>query len=476
MIVVTGLGPGDLDRSPRSIRDLLLDQAWQLFVRTRSHPAAEQLAAMRDDIVFCDDLYESAATFDGVYRGIADRVLAAAELGPVVYAVPGGPTVGEFAVREIVTRGVDVEILPAETFVDAVLAAVGYDPLDRGLQILNGHDLSDPLLIDKPTIIAHLDRPEILADAAARISRALPEGTEVIVFDSLGSRVERRWVGPIDEIDSSYAGLRTSIWVDSEPGGLMGAIGTMERLRQECPWDREQTHVSLVKNLVEETYELIDAVAGLEPGHEVDWVGYTAVEEEVGDVLLQVLFHCAIAKQVGAFDVNDAAEVLRQKLVRRHPHVFGDVEVVDANEVKENWDRIKKEEKPGQHVSALDGIPRGMPALHLSAKIQGRAAESGFDWETTRVALAKAQDEASELTDETGGPAGFESRLGDLLFTLVSLARRTGLDAEVALRRSSARFEERFRAMESAGDLAGLPVSELERRWEEAKNLLMNRG
>ncbi len=189
--------------------------------------------------------------------------------------------------------------------------------------------------------------------------------------------------GPIREIPLGVAGFRTSLFVDAEPGGLVGGVRVMRRLREECPWDMEQTHESLVKNLVEETYELIEAIARLSPqGDDPDWVGYSAVEDELGDVLLQVLFHEAIARQAGAFDIDGIAEVMRQKLVRRHPHVFDDVVVGDADEVKRNWDRIKAGEEGREPTgSALDGVPDGMPALQKAAKTQNRAAKVGFDWD-----------------------------------------------------------------------------------------------
>ncbi len=468
MIVITGLGPGDFDRNPGPVRDLLLDLSRQLILRTRKHPAAEQLALSRDDIVFCDDLYESCETFEELYSMIADRVIDASNVGPVVYAVPGGPAIGEFAVREIVARVADVEVVPAETFVDAILAEVSYDPFQRGLQILSGHDLVDPVVLDKPTIVGHLDRPEILADVASRLSRVLPESTDVTIFNGIGAADARTWNGPIETVDSSYAGFRTSMWIDAEPGGLVGAVRTMERLRRDCPWDREQTHASLTKNLIEESYELIDAISVLDD-LDVDYVGYAGVEEEVGDVLLQVLFHAAIAKEAGFFDIDDAAEVLRQKLVRRHPHVFSDVEVADANEVKSNWDRIKREEKGQDSGSALDGIPRHMPALHLAAKMQNRASKAGFKWENSGQALDQVREEIEEVAAALESPEDFEAEIGDLLFSVVDLAARSGVDAEIALRRAVAKFDRRFRIMETSGDLKGLAVEELQQRWDQAK-------
>jgi MazG family protein len=270
-------------------------------------------------------------------------------------------------------------------------------------------------------------------------------------------------------VDPDLAGLRTSMFVDVEPGGLIGAVQTMRRLREECPWDRDQTHESLVKNLVEEVYELIEAISAL-PEDGIDWVAYAEVEDELGDVLLQVLFHTVIARQAGAFDVDDVAETLRQKLVRRHPHVFGDAETGSALEVKERWDRIKQEERGGEAPdSALSGVPLGMPALHRASKVQNRAAKVGFDWDQPSQVLAKMAEEVAELEAAMSGSGVIEDEVGDLLFTVVNLSRHLGVDTEVALQRSTERFIERFRRMEEEGPLADLDIDALNERWDRAK-------
>jgi tetrapyrrole methylase family protein / MazG family protein len=467
VITITGLGPGAFDRVPEPVRTLLLDPGRTVIARTVHHPAAAELARQRD-VVFCDDLYQEADAFDDVYTAIAARVVGASSTGPVAYVVPGSPMIGEFAVRKIRELAEDVEIIPAESFVDTVLDTVAYDPLDRGLQILNGHDLPDPLILDKPTIIGHLDRSEILAEVLAAVGRVVPEETEVTVLSGLGALDGSVITDRIDVIDPGFAGFRTSLFVDSPPGGLVGAVHVMRRLRDECPWDREQTHQSLVKNLVEEAFELIEAIGRL-PEQGVDWVAYAGIEDELGDVLLQVLFHEAIARQAGAFDIDGVAEVLRQKLVRRHPHVFGDVDASEAKVVKENWDRIKEEERGGRAASILDGVPDGLPALQRAVKIQNRAAKIGFDWDHAGQVVPKVREELEELEMATTGQGDVEWELGDLLFSVINLARHLGVEPELALRRSTSTFEQRFRRMEQDGPLDGLDLDELNRRWEKAK-------
>ena len=464
MITVVGLGPGQMSRVPTSVRHLLLDPANTVVLRTMDHPASAELANERT-VVSCDDLYETHESFDEVYEAIVER-LGAIE-GPVIYAVPGSPMVGEFAVRKLLERLTDVEVIPSESFVDAVLAEVGYDPLDRGLQIINGHHLPDPLVLDKPTIIGHVDRPEILGDTLDAVSRVTFEDQTVTVLVGLGAEDAIVSSRPIRDIALDLAGVRTSVFLDPIPSGLIGAVHVMRRLRAECPWDREQTHESLVKNLIEETYELVDALGAL--GSD-DWVGYADVEDELGDVLLQVLFHAAIARESTAFDIDGVAGVLTEKLIRRHPHVFGDVTAETPDEVKQNWDQIKASE--GGNVtreSILDGVPVSMPALQHAAKIQNRAAKIGFDWEEPAQVLPKVSEELDELARAIAGDGDVKTELGDLMFSVINLARHVGADPELALRTATRKFETRFRLMESAGPLDGLSLADLDQRWEQAK-------
>lgn len=439
------------------------------MVRTLRHPAAGELAALRP-VVSCDDLYERADAFDDVYSAIVDRVLSHVAVGPTVYAVPGSPTVGEFAVRRLLEAVPEAEVLAGESFVDAVLHRVGYDPLDRGLRLINGHEPPDPLFLDTPAVIGHLDRPEVLADLTAALSRVLPEGAEVTVCANLGADDEEVVVVPVDEVPARLAGFRTSMFVDTPPAGLAGLIEVSRRLRTECPWDRGQTHRTLVRHLVEEAYELIEAISDLPPDEEeVDFVAYDAVEEELGDVLLQVLFHATIATEKGAFGIDDVATRLREKLVRRHPHVFGDVEVADADEVATNWEQIKADEKGSAGESLLDGIPAGVPALQRAESLQRKAAKVGFDWDETGDIVSVLRAEVSELEEALNGSGDPAHELGDVLFTAVNLLRRLDLSGEEVLRAASHRFEERFRSMEETGPLAGLTPEEMEERWQEAK-------
>ncbi|CAN5788274.1 nucleoside triphosphate pyrophosphohydrolase [soil metagenome] len=471
-LIIVGLGPGDLDRLPAAHRRILEDPTRYVVTRTRHHPAAAQLGDSRP-VETCDDLYEQAARFDDVYSAIVDRVLERASEGPTVYAVPGSPLIGEFAVRMLLDSHPRTEVLMAESFVDAITSALRVDPLARGLRILDGHHLPDPLALDGPTIIGHLDAPAVLAEAAATIARVLPEGSEVTVCANLGSADSQVVTVAVESVPAEMAGYRTSLYVDVEPAGLIGAVRLSHRLRLECPWDMEQTHTSLITHLIEEVHELIEAISGLPDDPEVDYVAYDGVEEELGDVLCQILFHAAIAQERGVFSIDDVGTRLSDKLVRRHPHVFGDVVVDSPEEVASNWQRIKSEEKGAGEVpgSLLDRVGHGLPALQRATEVQKKAATAGFDWESSDEVVEVLAGEVEELRAALDGRGDPMHELGDVMFTAVNLARHLACDPESTLRRAVSRFEARFRKMESEGPLDGLDAADWERRWKSAKEL-----
>jgi tetrapyrrole methylase family protein/MazG family protein len=244
---------------------------------------------------------------------------------------------------------------------------------------------------------------------------------------------------------------------------LLELVDVMARLRGPggCPWDLEQTHQSLARHLLEEAHETLEAIDSDDPDR---------LREELGDVLLQVVFHAEIARQEGTFDIDDVADTIVAKLIRRHPHVFGDVQVDSAAEVLVNWERIKEEEK-GQHEVDHE-IPATLPALARAAKVQRRAAGSGFDWRTRDGALEKVREELAEV--EAASPDRAEDELGDLLFAVAALGRRLSVDPETALRKATRRFSERFERMraEASRDdvkLEELPEQELLRRFRSAR-------
>jgi len=254
----------------------------------------------------------------------------------------------------------------------------------------------------------------------------------------------------------------------SERLGPLAPIGALievvHRLRAPdgCPWDREQTHRSLRATMLEEAYEVLEAIDQLEAGK---------LRDELGDVFLQVLMHAEIAKEAGEFSLGDVAEAVREKLVRRHPHVFGTTRVSGTDEVLRNWDALKAAEYG--RTSALDGVQRSLPALQWAWSLQRRAANVGFDWPDVDGALEKVGEELDELR-RAATPEERESEFGDLLFTMVNVARKMGMNPEDSLRQATTRFESRFRSVEAATQadgrtLADMPMEDVDRYWEAAK-------
>ncbi|MDH3471054.1 MAG: nucleoside triphosphate pyrophosphohydrolase [Acidimicrobiia bacterium] len=472
-VSVVGLGPAGLDRTSQEARTILEDPDVKVILRTERHPAARELAALRD-VEFCDELYNSAAEIEHVYRAIAQRVLAAAAIGPVAYAVPGSPGLGERSVALLVEGAAEaalpLELIEGESFLSLAMHRAGVDALARGLQVLDAHGLPEPLLLHLPTLIGHVDRTTIAADLALALSKTLLPATPITVMQRLGSPDEAVRTIDLGELATTAVDERTTLFLDPPAVGWPGLVQTNLLLRAECPWDRVQTHHSLVEHLIEESYELVEALAGLStdaPAGDPDFAAYAHVEEELGDLLLQVVFHATLANEAVGLSTEEVAEGIRRKLVDRHPHVFGDVDAPDADHVRRNWDAAKQVEK-GRH-SILDGVPKAMPALSRSAKLQRRAAGVGFDWPDVTGAVAKVAEEARELAEISDDPGRVVHETGDLLFSLVNVARHLDVDPELALKMASDRFEARFREMEAEGPLAGLSLTELDQRWERAK-------
>lgn len=478
VLTIVGLGPAGLERLSNAARAVLEDASRTVILRTLQHPAATALASRRD-VVTCDDLYESANDCDAVYEAIVDRVLRSARSAPTVYAVPGSAVVGERAASDLRSRaqaeGIALDVMAGESFLDLLLFRVGVDPIADGLQIVDGRDLPDPFPLHLPTVVTQVDRPLVLAEVAAILSRVLPDDTPVTVLAALGSPDELVTTTVLSALPGHEAGPRTTLFLDPPPVGWHGLVTTNRRLRVECPWDREQTHHSLVGHLVEEAYETVEALSRLAPaapGGEPDYAAYVEVEEELGDLLLQVVFHATLAAEAGAFDVEEVAEGIRRKLVRRHPHVFADVEASDSDQVLANWEHLKAAEK--SRDSLMDDIPAALPSMALSDKMQRRAASIGFDWHTIDPVIAKIEEELAELHEVLDDPERAAAELGDLLFATVNLARHLKIDAELALRHAAHTFAQRFRnveALAAAGTdtLAEMSLEEMDALWRRAK-------
>jgi tetrapyrrole methylase family protein/MazG family protein len=483
-ILIVGLGPSGMDGIDDRTRGLLMASP-VVIVRTRRHPAAEELGAVRA-IGSCDDLYEAHEDFSALYAAVVDRVMAVAIDDDVAYAVPGSPLVGERTVPLLraaaADAGIAVEVVGARSFLDSTFEAVGIDPISDGVQVLDARDLPDPLPLHVPTIITQVDSPLRASDVAVTLGKTLPDDAEVIVLDRLGDEDEVVLGSTLRDLATYPGGPRTSVFVPRADVGFLGLIAINRTLRRECPWDRRQTHHSLLTHLVEEAYETADALGRLPvdaPVGETDFGAYAEVEDELGDLLLQIVFHSTLASEAGAFDIDEVAELNRRKLIRRHPHVFGDVEVDGADEVLANWERIKQGEKGRD--SLMDDVPAGMPAIARAVKVQKRAASVSFDWTDAAEVFSVVEAEINELRSAEGDLEAVTDELGDVLFSVINLARHLAVDPETALRRSVDRFMERFRIVEVAVASGGRAIAdvdpeELDLAWENAKRTATDQG
>jgi tetrapyrrole methylase family protein/MazG family protein len=461
-IVVVGLGPAGPDLLTTATADAIR-RVPARFVRTTRHPSASAV----EPATSFDDVYESAPSVDDVYPTIVERLVeAVGREGEVLYAVPGSPAVAERTVELLLADPrVEVEVVPALSFLDLTWARLGVDPFATGVRVVDGHRFAEEAAGERgPLLVGQCDSPAVLSAVKLAFDDVTPG--DVVVLQRLGLPDESirtiAW-SDLDRTDAVVPDHLTSLWIPSfaapVASELVAFAEVVRRLREECPWDRVQTHASLTRYVLEEAYEVVDAIHSGSVEH---------LEEELGDLLLQVVLHSAIATQAGDFTLADVARTITEKMVRRHPHVFGDMSVRDADEVHRNWEAIKQAEKP-ERTGALDGIPGSLPALSYAAKLSKRAAGAGFDWRVLAPVFDKVREELVELEED---PSADE--LGDVLFSVVNVARHLGHDPEAALRGAATKFRRRFELVEAeaaAGgiDLATAEESVVDDLWERAK-------
>jgi tetrapyrrole methylase family protein/MazG family protein len=478
-IVVVGLGPGGHDHVTEQTRHEI-HRIHHRYLRTSVHPSADLVA----DAFTFDHLYERADTFDDVYLEITDTLVAAAqEHGEVLYAVPGSPLVLERSVRHLLERDdVEVTVLPAMSFLDVVWARLGIDPIEAGVRLVDGHEFATAAAGERgPMLVAHAHADWVLSEIKLAVEGA--SGDEpVTILQALGTPQERIVETTWSELDRTItADHLTSLWIPhlaTPVGAEYVRFHQLTRLlREQCPWDIEQTHDSLIPHLLEEAYEVVDAIQALDaddPSTDEELI------EELGDLLYQIEFHATIAEQEGRFTIADVASGIHDKLVRRHPHVFGDLvgDDLDTDQVLSNWDDIKRAEK--SRTSVFDGIPRSMPALSYAAKVGAKASKVGFDWPDVTGAFPKIAEETAELfdtLDATNRMTGTEEtagELGDLLFAIVNVARHLRIDPELALRAATDKFRTRFEGVERLAeqrsiDLRSADLATLDALWDDVK-------
>lgn len=503
-IIVVGLGPGAAGNLSLETMTLLSGNA-KVILRTVVHPTVAELEKRQIHFTSCDDFYEQGQSFEEVYNKITSYVLEQAAAGDVVYAVPGSPLVAERTVvllrEQGRQQGIEVIIKPAMSFLDLAYVELGIDPI-AGLRIIDAQDFE--ALGDAgnyPLMVTQVYSRLVASDLKLALMDALDDDYEIYFLRNLGLPDEECRPLKLYELDrQANIDHLTSIFVPplTEKAALPAAeiskqaadltneaddiagesyyddvdiqplVDVMKVLREPggCPWDREQTHASIRGNMIEEVYEFLEAV---------DNDDTDGMREELGDVLMQVVFHARMAEEAGRFDLQDVIDEVTDKLIRRHPHVFGDVTVENSAEVLQNWDQIKKQEKT-ERTHVLDGIAQGLPALLRAYKLQGKAAKVGFDWQDKAAVWAKVEEEIAELQEalQAGAHQAAEAELGDLLFAIVNYARHNKIEPETALNGTNNRFAKRFAYVEkqvqaSKRNWQDFTLEELDAFWKEAK-------
>lgn len=473
-LTIIGLGPGSPKDLTREAWEVLsqLDAVW---LRTTHHPVVSSLPAGLDVHSF-DHLYEAAETFEDVYAQITAQLLSLAERARgVAYAVPGHPLMGESTVTRIlsVTTALEipVQIVAGLSFLEPALTTLAYDALD-GLQIVDALELvachHPPLNSDLPALIGQVYSRTIASELKLVLMNQYPDAHETVLIDAAGTPAQSVRRIPLYEIDRHTVSPLTSLYVApylpqtyaDRPapvyGSFQGFQNTIAQLRAPggCPWDRKQTHASLRPNLLEETYEVLAAI---------DEDDMEALCEELGDLLLQVVLHTQIAIESGEFDMVEVIAGIDAKLKHRHPHVWGQVEVDGAETVTKNWEALKREERVANgeaQRSALDSIPKALPALAQTMAYVGRAARVGGDLKSiveveAYVEAVMAAWNSAETQRER------QHAMGELLLALVAWTQWRSVDPESALREANLRFAQRFRRLEALARGRGVSVAEL---------------
>lgn len=479
MLKIMGLGPGAYEAlTIGALKELKNNK--NIYFRTEKHPTVDFLKDEGIKFESYDHAYEKYDSFDDVYKYIAeDLITKVKDDEDLIYAVPGHPLVAEKSVINLIElckeNNIQYEVLPAVSFVDAMMEALQVDPIE-GVKIIDAFDMKNQIL-DKRigTIITQVYNKFIASEVKLRLLEGYEDDTEIIFVRAAGIEgLESIRKIPLYELDwQEDIDYLTSIYIPKDLGNkkdFQDLLDIIETLRNPggCPWDREQTHESLKSALLEECYEVIDAIENEDED---------ALIEELGDVLLQVVFHASIGKEDGYFDIMDVIGGISNKMVNRHPHVFGNEEANTSEQVLVNWDEIKKEEKGIKTLTEeMQNIAKSLPATTRAYKVQKKAKKVGFDWNDVNYAMDKVKEELNEIKEvyNCEDKSIIEGEVGDLLFACINVARFLEVDGELALDKTIKKFIKRFSYIENEAiknnkNLKDMTLEEMDKLWEEAK-------
>lgn len=471
-ITVIGLGAGDLEQLPLGVYRKLINANDPVFVRTIDHPVIKALETEGVSFRGFDDYYEQEDQFESVYERIAQTLLKEARDTSLIYAVPGHPMLAEFTVQLLLgQKEVEVEISGGQSYLDDLFTSLRIDPID-GFQFLDGTAFErSQINYEQHLIFCQVYDRYIASEVKLALLEDLPADYQIKIVEAAGSDLEVITTVSIEELDRSIEMSNLiSVYVPPVPKEMLNH--RFSRLKEiieilrgpgGCEWDREQTHESLRNHLIEESYELIDAINAQDD---------ELIVEELGDVLLHVMLHSQIGSDAGYFTIDDVIKGITTKMIHRHPHVFSD----DPNKVAMSWDELKQVEKPGQRDSLFDNIGKGLPSLSKARKIQVEAAKIGFDWDDVNKIWLKLDEEIKEVQEaiELGDPKAIEDEIGDVLFVITNLARHNQIDATIALNHANQKFMMRMnhienRVAEQNKDIYQTPLEEMYEYWNETK-------
>jgi tetrapyrrole methylase family protein/MazG family protein len=433
-----------------------------------------------------DALYERAASLAEVESAIVARLVDSGS--DVVLAVPGDGILGEGVLRALRAAGATVDVVPGVPLAVGALLAAGLSAAD-GAQVVeatslggSGIALSIELNPRWPAVVTGVFSRQVASDLKLTLLRTFPPEHRVTIAHHPGlddQQVVETATAELDRAALDFDHLTHVVLpsgaLEVPTGSAHGVRALIARLRAPeigCPWDLEQTHRSLTPFVIEEAYEVVDAIEDGDPA---------SLADELGDLLLQVVLHAELADQADEFEWNDVMRALSAKLIRRHPHVFGEVQVGGASDVVRNWAVLKAQERDEPPSSALDGVPRSLPALKRAAALGRKAVKAGFDWPTREGTVDKVREELAELLEARSLDERREE-LGDVLWILAKLAWQDGIDPEEALHAANAKFTVRFKKLEELAALRGwprlvdAPRDELLALWTEVKAQLKASG